>query len=94
MLRKVDERMPALDAGVVDEDVDRPDASRGGGHAFTNGAAIGDVEQRDVRRDAFSGKHGRRARERIGVAAVEDHARAGSRQGRAQWRTPVRDTRR
>ncbi len=75
LLRIVFEHAAPLDAGVVDENLDRPEVLLDLGHSLGGGIAVGDVEHgfEDLRAVAAQGGGG--LGEGLRRAAVEDDAR-------------------
>ena len=64
-----------LDAGVVDEDVDGAERALDRGDAAAHRVGVGDVERRDLDREALAAQQRRRRVELGARPAVEDDAR-------------------
>ena len=71
LLRKILERRTMLDAGIVDQDVDRAGLGLDAGHCSLNRVPVGHIEGRDVDGVAGSPQLGRLRIELDGRAGVE-----------------------
>jgi hypothetical protein len=79
LLREVDERRAALDAGVVHQDVDGAVLRDDRVDAGANGVLLHDVERGEIGVESFVAKRLGGLGERLGLPAVDDHGGAGLR---------------
>src|SRR6185437_1111188 len=76
--RKIFERGAELHAGIVDEDIDRPELGFDIADPVGDALGIGDVEGYGLHIRPFAGQALSRPAQRLGVAAVEDDRGAGA----------------